>query len=182
MYNFSYIFKILCWNWVRLPLTLSASRCLKGLLLNKYKYYSEVDFSIADMVIKEIRQVGRQLDTELNREVRAKNEMNINTLFSRQVKKRDSGKCHVWRQKNTSKKDGWEEKWERKAIKKRWIIGVFLWRHTWHFPLSHKKYKNKTKKRSKMRKLICNSCDRDLIFVVLSLLGNLKKRWVKIFE
>ena len=26
----------------------------------------------------------------------------------------DSGKCHLWRHKNTSKKEGWEEKWERK--------------------------------------------------------------------
>ena len=39
-----------------------------------------------------------------------------------------------WRLKNMSKGEGWEEKSERKPLKKRWIYRLFLWRHTWHFP------------------------------------------------
>ena len=30
----------------------------------------------------------------------------------------ESLKCHVWRHKNTSENEGWEEKWERKSPKK----------------------------------------------------------------
>ena len=34
------------------------------------------------------------------------------------VKWRETEKCHVWRHKNTSKMEGWEEKWEIKLPKK----------------------------------------------------------------
>ena len=36
-----------------------------------------------------------------------------------------AGKCHVWRHKNTTIKEGVEEKWERKPLKKRYVINVF---------------------------------------------------------
>ena len=36
-----------------------------------------------------------------------------------------AGKCHVWRHKNTTIKEGLEEKWERKPLKKRYVINVF---------------------------------------------------------
>ena len=39
-------------------------------------------------------------------------------------------KCHVWRHK---KKEGWEEKWERKPLKQAKNLDVFLWHHTCHF-------------------------------------------------
>ena len=45
-------------------------------------------------------------------------------------------RCNMWRHKNTSKNKRWEEKKERKLLKKRWIIDVFLWRQTWHFAMS----------------------------------------------
>ena len=48
----------------------------------------------------------------------------------------DSRKCHKWRHKNMSKKKGWEEKLERRSLKKRWIIDVLLF-HIRHFSLSH---------------------------------------------
>ena len=35
---------------------------------------------------------------------------------------RSTWKCNVWGHKNTSKK----EKWEKKPLKKRWIIDVFV--------------------------------------------------------
>ena len=38
------------------------------------------------------------------------------TIFT--VRQGSIGKCHVWRHKNASKKEGWEEKLERKPLKK----------------------------------------------------------------
>ena len=35
------------------------------------------------------------------------------------------GKCHWWRYKNTSKMEGWEEKWERKEMDNRLLYDTF---------------------------------------------------------
>ena len=58
---------------------------------------------------------------------------NSNAFLKVWLGKVKSGKCHVWRHKNISKKEGWEEKGERKPLEKRWIIDVvFLTSHLTH--------------------------------------------------
>ena len=56
----------------------------------------------------------------------------LNTFL---IKVRSAGKCHVWCHKNTSKKERWEVKWERKPLKKMDNRCIFMTSHN-HMTLS----------------------------------------------
>ena len=45
------------------------------------------------------------------------------------IKMRKYGKCHVWHHKNMTKKEWWEEKWERKPLKRDGCRRIFMTSH-----------------------------------------------------